>query len=1107
MLVVASQLKPAGIQNRRHTKLPKLTHVVLKGPLEWELLVSFSLQSGISCLLLLIAAANSAAASEIPAQAKSALKQLSLHGGLIVQLGVDDGRFLATLGASKNCLVRGLTRDTGRIAVARQYLQSQGCYGRISVQHLSSQILPFADGLANVIIVKQNLDIPREEIFRVLTPRGAVMAWHDGKWEKTVKPWPVEIDEWTHWLHGADGNAVAQDQQVGPPRHLRWVAGPKWLRHHNMTISLNGIVSSNGRLFYLMDDGPVGVAGVPQSWTLYARDAFNGILLWKRRLSNWGWNVWSEDSRSRSSSRFDHPPDWQRRIVAQGDQLFLSLGNDIDVCMLDARTGDLIRSFPGTSRASELLLREDRLVTSVHERADTEGPNTGFRKKILAFRISDGELLWSRDNLSGVASKTGPLQRLTHLYLTSAGNRLFYVDEDSVVGLDLTTGRETWRVARPARSDEIAKYASMRMSNLCTLVADKERLLFAQSKAYPKYPWYTPTEITLVALSAKDGQKLWQKKCGSWNCYAPPDLFVINNLAWVHSLDAPYALLGLDLSNGTVRQQFDTSAAMVAEHHHRCYRNKATTDYVLTARRGVELLGISSHDVQLNHWIRGTCRYGILPCNGLLYVPPDPCICYITAKVNGFLALASDPLPSTESPLTDPLIRGSAFHRSMGWVADGDETSAAEWSTFRHDSQRSSGILGQLGNDLDLKWEHDCGGRPTAATAAGGRVYFAVPDHHRVSAIDAESGQPLWHFIADGPVDSPPTIYHDLVLFGSTDGSIYALSAVDGALRWRRRIAPRELQIVADGQLESAWPSHGSVLVQQGRAFVAAGRSSFLDGGIRVVALDPITGQIEQERWLATADSDQTPIEYGTKLRYDMPPRTPGALLDILTSDGKDFYMRHIRFDPSDLTRDFASELSDEQVTEIHEHQIPRIYSPGPQLSSSAGLLDDSWFNQTYWSFNNASHARILAIGQQAVFGVRAFKGRPYRHSRAEHVAGTDVHLLFADDRQNRRQRLWQRPIPIRPSSLAVAGDQLVLAGTDLTAKDVDYAAAFRGQGPGQLITTSAQDGQIRQTKDLQSAPVWNGLAIAAGRIILSLRNAKIVCYETNAPASNTNGD
>ncbi|MGB2819406.1 MAG: hypothetical protein WBF17_00390, partial [Phycisphaerae bacterium] len=45
-------------------------------------------------------------------------------------------------------------------------------------------------------------------------------------------------------------------------------------------------------------------------------------------------------------------------------------------------------------------------------------------------------------------------------------------------------------------------------------------------------------------------------------------------------------------------------------------------------------------------------------------------------------------------------------------------------------------------------------------------------------------------------------------------------------------------------QVESLWPVQGSVLVQGGLVYFAAGRSSFLDGGIVVYGLDARTGKV-----------------------------------------------------------------------------------------------------------------------------------------------------------------------------------------------------------------------------------------------------------------------
>ena len=45
-------------------------------------------------------------------------------------------------------------------------------------------------------------------------------------------------------------------------------------------------------------------------------------------------------------------------------------------------------------------------------------------------------------------------------------------------------------------------------------------------------------------------------------------------------------------------------------------------------------------------------------------------------------------------------------------------------------------------------------------------------------------------------------------------------------------------------QLESAWPVHGSVLVHDDVLYCTAGRSMFLDGGLRFLRLEPATGKL-----------------------------------------------------------------------------------------------------------------------------------------------------------------------------------------------------------------------------------------------------------------------
>jgi hypothetical protein len=144
----------------------------------------------------------------------------------------------------------------------------------------------------NLIVAENPGSVPADEMLRVLAPGGVAYARKDGQWAKTVKPRPREMDEWTHYLHDPTNNAVAHDSLVGPPRHLQWVGSPMWSRHHDHMASMTSLVSANGRIFYIMDEGPREAILLPAQWSLIARDAFNGTVLWKRPITEWNTQLW-----------------------------------------------------------------------------------------------------------------------------------------------------------------------------------------------------------------------------------------------------------------------------------------------------------------------------------------------------------------------------------------------------------------------------------------------------------------------------------------------------------------------------------------------------------------------------------------------------------------------------------------------------------------------------------------------------------------------------------------------------------------------------------------------------------------------------------------------
>jgi SAM-dependent methyltransferase len=216
-------------------------------------------------LPLLLLGTAAAATSTEQSQARQILESAGVKGGLAVYLGRGDGRLTAALHAGASYLVHALDASALNVEKARDYIRSKGLYGPVSVEQWSGPTLPYAESMVNLLVSEGLSQVPMEEVIRVLAPGGVACVRKDGQWVKTVKPRPANIDEWTHFLHDAGGNAVAHDTAVGPPRCVQWVAGPRWSRDHATLASLSALVSAHGRVFYIVDEGPTSMFQVPPS--------------------------------------------------------------------------------------------------------------------------------------------------------------------------------------------------------------------------------------------------------------------------------------------------------------------------------------------------------------------------------------------------------------------------------------------------------------------------------------------------------------------------------------------------------------------------------------------------------------------------------------------------------------------------------------------------------------------------------------------------------------------------------------------------------------------------------------------------------------------------
>jgi len=354
-------------------------------------------------------------------------------------------------------------------------------------------------------------------------------------------------------------------------------------------------------------------------------------------------------------------------------------------------------------------------------------------------------------------------------------------------------------------------------------------------------------------------------------------------------------------------------------------------------------------------------------------------------------------------------------------------------------------------------------------------------DRHTVHALGQDTGEQLWYYVAGGRVDSPPTYWRGCVYFGSADGRIQCLSAADGALVWRYDAAARRGCIVVRAQLESPWPVVGSVLVRDGSVYALAGRSSYVDGGVHFLKLDATTGELQLHRQIYSRDH-----ETGRQTVDDVASLYLGGLLyDIPSSVGDTIFVREACLS---LNGTVAVKPS------------PHLYSPG-------GFLDDAWWHRysmvygtkckdgpggnAHGRAGGAPNGRLLVHDDRHVYGYGEAGGHRYRLSCMAKTA--------KGGRKQQPATAWSNakcPVMVHAMVLArgTEAGRLVIAGPPARAL-TDIKALQGGEG-GLLAVVDAGTGKPVSQLELDSVPVFDGMCVSRGQIILCLTSGSVMSFK-----------
>jgi hypothetical protein len=383
-------------------------------------------------------------------------------------------------------------------------------------------------------------------------------------------------------------------------------------------------------------------------------------------------------------------------------------------------------------------------------------------------------------------------------------------------------------------------------------------------------------------------------------------------------------------------------------------------------------------------------------------------------------------------------------------------------------------------------------------------VFIAAKDTHTLYSLSRASGKIEWSFVADGRIDSPPTYYKGLLLFGCRGGWVYALRASDGVLAWKFSDLPAKRLISARGQLESAWPVRGSVMVHEGVAYPAAGRQTFIDGGVVLYGLDPLTGEVLHRRHMSGPYDEQGFPRIRPRPRGQ---QIEGFKAGIFSAENGLLYIRHQAFRP-DLIPVAMEELKDDH------------------LIASAGFLDDMPQHRTYWSIDTdlrygpawgtnspGPQGDIVAVDGDVFYEIRGYL--PGRHGQLRPgggytlCCGTRSATAWRPPRKGKPVQLgtvvplsrnwkqrWATQIPLSGRALIVAGETVVAAGVPMEASfgNAELSSSFAGARGGRIWAARKEDGGRIASRDLPSPPVWDGVAAARGDCIIALKDGTVLC-------------
>ncbi len=1061
----------------------------------------------------------------LPAEAASLAEQAGVPGGLAVHVGAADANSALALARTERWVTLVLTRSNPDAEKMRGHVQKNGRAGLVTVGVWNGKTLPLADHIANLIIVESTISVGQDELLRTLVPvRGRALIRDRDSWRRLEKPMPGNLDGWTHFFHGADGNKVSRDETFQVPNGLRFIAGPR-------------LQDSNGANGWRLDSG---IATSEWNYTLKhrererraimieARDAFNGVLLWQR--AEW---VARGAYTAEKTKPFILADGRLLRVIDDGEKL-------ARIGVVNPLTGETLRVYE-----SSLNIRKTRYESWYPQFNYNDGVIVQtFEKQIRCFDPTADRVLWDYTHHQGDLLARPIFAPDLGLVVAIEGNtpkrRGFFsgrypsIPCAAMVAFDVKSGTLAWRVPLDPRMADLSlvhpngrwehrKWVKNAGSFHAVSYRNGRVFCLNSNDANGGKP------AAIWALNAKAGKSLWVNICGPEGVDASMfDLFLLADgtlftygHSWARMDQATGKLLAYGNNGGNAR--CDTGA---------CTENVVTAgfgNYFDLADGGVRW---TKRDLA-----RGHCGGWGTPAYGMMYYHGSGCGCFYPLRGNLALHHTREPQPIDNG---DRLTKKPAYDRLLGVAAN-----KGDWPAYMYNGQRRGWGPKDGPRRLVETWQVkvadpipadvqgvrqdwlNCGvynGPVTAPVVACGMLFVSDRDRHRVVALDAEAGEQRWAFSTAGRVLTTPTFAKGRLVFGARDGNVYVLDAKTGELAWQFFAAPERRYILAYGQIESLWPVHGCLPVVDDTVVATAGYHGEADGGVWAWGLDLRSGEIlwsrRLHRPLRPWKSFETKVtreghQYWSVADEEHELATPNK------SNGG--------YNPTHV-RNIDLPMYDDEVAHVANHPIMiatgatserGVRDPLLIAGERYPFLDMEFENRGGPHSTGSIGIRLcgVTIGGFRSDGMRAAHDGTqalYMDQTPNHRVGPGLYLIKSSDiaakgwkRVSGKERRTLTPIATSVNVIGREADSLALGGTiayvasegHLTrkwGKEMRPRPRWRkGEAiPGHLEAFSVPDGKRLAHVEVDSAVINNGLAVAAGRLYAVCEDGTVRCYE-----------